>query len=311
MKFSIIFPGQGSQSVGMLGQLAKRHEIVRETFEEVSGYLGYDLWRLVTEGPAEQLNKTLYTQPAMFASGLAVWRCWRLAKGPDPASVAGHSLGEFTALVCAGVLSFTDAIALVKLRAHLMQSAVPIGAGAMVAILGLPGKQVEALCRTHANGKVLEPANYNAPMQTVIAGHTEAVERAVEAAREAGARRTVRLPVSVPSHCSLMEDAARQLTARLEDVPLGVAAFPVLHNVDATPHSDVAGLRAALAAQLYRPVRWLDTIRGLMRQGVGLLLEFGPGRVLTGLNRQITEGIRLQAISTPADLEKALEEAWQ
>lgn len=297
--------------MGMLGQLAKRYEIVRETFEEASGHLGYDLWRLVTEGPAEQLDQTLYTQPAMFAGGVAVWRCWRFAEGPEPASFAGHSLGEYTALACAGVLSFADGLALVRLRADLMQSAVPVGTGAMVAILGLPGKQVEALCRAHAGSKVLEPANYNAPMQTVIAGHTEAVEQAMEAAQEAGARRTVRLPVSVPSHCSLMEDVARQLAARLEEVPLGAAAFPVLHNVDATPHSDAAGLRAALAAQLHRPVRWLDTIRGLMRQGTGLLLEFGPGRVLTGLNRQITEGIRLLAVSTPADLEKALEEARQ
>ena len=282
MNLCIIFPGQGSQSVGMLGELARHHEVVQETFDEASTHLDYDLWKLVAEGPEEQLNDTLYTQPAMLAGGVAVWRCWRLAGGPDPAVLAGHSLGEFTALVCAGVLNFGDALSLVCLRARLMQSAVPAGTGAMVAILGLSGEHVEALCREQADGEVVEPANYNAPEQTVVAGHTGAVERVMVAARAAGARRAVRLPVSVASHCSLMEAAARQLSERLEEISLSPAAFTVLHNVDAAPHPDVAGLRAALAAQLHRPVRWLETVRGLVRQGAGLLLECGPGRGADG-----------------------------
>ena len=307
MKLSIIFPGQGSQSVGMLGELAARYKVVAQTFAEAAEQLGYDLWQLVSEGPAERLNDTLYTQPAMLASGVAVWRCWQEQGGADPALLAGHSLGEFTALVCAGALSFADALQLTTTRARLMQAAVPAGSGAMAAIIGLSGPQVAQLCTEQAAAEVLEPANFNAPMQTVIAGHLGAVQRGMEAARVAGARRALLLPVSVPSHCSLMRDAARQLAGEFAASSWKQPGVPVLHNVDAALHPDVEGLQAALSAQLHRPVRWLEVMRGMVRQGAELLLEFGPGRVLTNLGRQISTGLTLLSVNTPGGLDRALE----
>ena len=311
MKLSIIFPGQGSQSVGMLGELAARYKVVAQTFAEAAEQLGYDLWQLVSEGPAERLNDTLYTQPAMLASGVAVWRCWQEQGGADPALLAGHSLGEFTALVCAGALSFADALRLTTTRARLMQAAVPAGSGAMAAIIGLSGPQVAQLCTEQAAAEVLEPANFNAPTQTVIAGHAGAVQRGMEAARAAGARRALLLPVSVPSHCSLMRDAARQLAGEFAASSWKQPGFPVLHNVDAALHPDVGGLQAALSAQLHRPVRWLEVMRGMVRQGAELLLEFGPGRVLTNLGRQISTGLTLLSVNTPGGLERALEKVGE
>ncbi len=291
----------------MLSELAARYKVVAQTFAEAAEQLGYDLWQLVSEGPVERLNDTLYTQPAMLASGVAVWRCWREQGGADPALLAGHSLGEFTALVCAGALSFADALRLTTTRARLMQAAVPAGTGAMAAIIGLSGPQVEQLCAEQAAAEVLEPANFNAPTQTVIAGHVAAVQRGMEAARAAGARRALLLPVSVPSHCSLMREAARQLAGEFAASAWRQPEFPVLHNVDAALHPDTEGLQAALSAQLHRPVRWLEVMRGMVRQGAELLLEFGPGRVLTSLGRQISTGLTLLSVNTPGGLERALE----
>lgn len=304
--FAAVFPGQGSQSVGMLADLAAAHPEVRHTFEEASEALGRDLWRLSQEGPAEALDATENTQPAMLAAGVAVWRVWQAQGGCAPRAMAGHSLGEYTALVCGGALDFAEAVSLVAERARQMQAAVPAGQGAMAAILGLDDEAVRAVCAEVANGEVVEAVNFNAPGQVVIAGHAAAVERAVAAAKAAGARRAVPLAVSAPSHCALMEPAAEALAPRLAAARITPPAVPVWQNVDAAPHATADEIRTALETQLYRPVRWTDTVRGLAGQGVTHLIEFGPGKVLTGLVRRIDRALTGLAVNDLASLDKAL-----
>jgi [acyl-carrier-protein] S-malonyltransferase len=310
MPFAFVFPGQGSQSVGMLGALAAADATVRATFAEASAVLGYDLWKLVSEGPEAELNATARTQPALLAAGVATWRSWRARGGAQPVLVSGHSLGEFTALVCAGSIEFRAAVGLVRYRGEVMQEAVPAGAGAMAAILGLADEEVEAACReaTTGAGSVVEAANFNSPGQVVIAGESAAVERAIAAAKARGAKRAVMLPVSVPSHSSLMRGAAERLRGRLSAVTLKPPAIRYLSAVDAAAHTEPADIRDLLVRQLSSPVRWTDTLRALAEPGVGQIIECGPGRVLTGLNRRIERRAELKflALEDPASIEAAL-----
>jgi [acyl-carrier-protein] S-malonyltransferase len=306
MHFALLFPGQGSQSVGMLAALAARHTVVRETFAEASAALSYDLWQLVSEGPAEQLDQTERTQPALLAAGVAVWRAWGAQGGPVPMAMAGHSLGEYTAMVCAGALSFADALRLLQRRGQLMQAAVPVGTGAMAAIVGLEDDQVRAVCTEAAQGDVVEAVNFNAPGQVVIAGHKAAVERAAALAKARGAKLTKILPVSVPSHCSLMRPAAEQLAQDLQAVAIQPPSIPVLHNLDAASRSRPEDIRAALVAQLHSPVQWVKTIQALRAQGAAALLECGPGRVLTGLTKRIDKAASGECLQDPQTLEAGL-----
>ncbi len=306
-QIAIVFPGQGSQSIGMLGELAAAWPVVRETFAEASDTLDTDLWHLVSEGPRELLDRTDLTQPAMLAAGVAVWRVWNQAGGHQPAWMAGHSLGEFTALVCAEALGFADAVALVAQRGRFMQEAVPAGAGAMAAVLGLADDQVVAVCVQAAQGEILEPVNFNSPGQVVIAGAAAAVERGIAAAKSAGAKRAVLLPVSVPSHCALMRPAAERLAAALAAITLKAPRIPVLHNVTVDAVADSVAIRDRLVRQLYSPVRWVATVRCLADQGVELLLEAGPGKVLTGLTKRIDDRLEALAVLDPKGLALALE----
>ncbi len=307
MSFAVVFPGQGSQSVGMLSSLVAE-EPVRSTFAEASEVLGYDLWSLVQSGPAERLDATETQQPAMLAAGVALWRLWRRRGGGEPRAVAGHSLGEITALVCAGAIDFAAAVDLVRFRGRVMQEAAPSGAGAMAAILGLEDSVVAEACRLGAEGAIVEPVNFNAPGQVVIAGERAAVERAVEAARRLGAKRAVALPISVPSHSSLMRAAADRLTEKLRSTAFAAPRITYVSAVDARPHGDPADIRGLLERQIASPVRWQDTVRALLAQGVELLLECGPGKVLTGLNRRIERrpGLQCLAIEDEASIEAAL-----
>jgi len=307
--FVFLFPGQGSQSVGMLQGLAQVYPQVRATFAEASEVLGLDLWGLVAEGPADALDRTENTQPAMLAAGVAVWRVWGACGGPNPAAMAGHSLGEYTALVCAGALGFAEAVATVAERGRLMQGAVPAGHGAMAAVLGLDDAEVAALCHREAQGEVLEPVNFNAPGQVVIAGSAAAVGRAVAAAKSAGAKRALVLPVSVPSHCALMRPAADRLAERLAEVPIVVPRMPVIHNVTVETAPDADAIRSLLVRQLYSPVRWVETVRRLAADGAGLALEGGPGKVLSGLGKRILADLTTVPVFDPATLESALEAA--
>ncbi len=304
---AIVFPGQGSQSVGMLGELAAAWPLVGETFAEASDTLGMDLWQVASEGPRELLDRTDITQPAMLAAGVAVWRVWNQAGGPAPAWMVGHSLGEFTALVCAGALGYADAIALVAQRGRFMQEAVPAGAGAMAAVLGLADDQIAAVCAQAAQGGILEPVNFNSPGQVVIAGEAAAVERGIAAAKAAGAKRAILLPVSVPSHCALMRPAAERLAVILAAITLEAPRIPVLHNVTVDAVADPTAIRERLVRQLYSPVRWVETVRCLADQGVGLLLEAGPGKVLTGLTKRIDDRLEALAVLDPKGLALALE----
>jgi [acyl-carrier-protein] S-malonyltransferase len=308
MPFAFVFAGQGSQSIGMLGALAAAHPVVRSTFEEASGVLGYDLWKLVSEGPEESLNATERTQPAMLAAGVAVWRAWRARGGALPALVAGHSLGEFTALTCAGALDFPSTVELVRFRGQVMQEAVPAGTGAMAAILGLDDEAVTAVCREAARGAVVEPVNFNSPGQVVIAGEARAVERAIEAAKTRGAKRAVTLPVSVPSHSSLMRGAGERLRERLNALEVRAPAIRYLSAVDARAHAEPQDLRDLLVRQLSSPVRWTDTLRAVCAGDIGWVCECGPGKVLTGLNRRIEKrsGLTFAALEDPPALDAAL-----
>jgi [acyl-carrier-protein] S-malonyltransferase len=306
MRLALLFPGQGSQSVGMLRELAAVHPAVGETFAEASGVLGYDLWALVQEGPESVLNETERTQPAMLAAGVATWRVWVALGGAEAASVAGHSLGEYTALVCAGALGFPEAVALVADRGRFMQEAVAQGQGAMAAILGLTDAQIEELCEAVAQGEVVAPANYNSPGQVVVAGTAEAVRRLVTAAKAAGARRAVTLPVSVPSHCALMDPASLRLAERLAEVAITSPRVPVIHNVDARSRAEPAAIRAALVDQLHRPVRWVECVRRMEEEGVQMLVEAGPGRVLSGLAKRIAPAVPCASLSDPEGLRGAL-----
>jgi [acyl-carrier-protein] S-malonyltransferase len=286
---AFVFPGQGSQSVGMATDLADNHPEVKQLFEHASDILGKDLWRLVSEGPEADLNQTDNTQPAMLAAGVALWQIWCKQSPVRPAWVAGHSLGEYTALVCANALSFADGIKLVAQRGKLMQEAVPAGIGAMAAILGLDDTQVIDVCAAAAENEVVSAVNFNAPGQVVIAGNVAAVERAIAAAKNAGAKRAIPLPVSVPSHCALMQPAAEQLDRYLQSTVFSAPEMQLVHNVDVATHSDPAAIREALKQQLYRPVRWVDSIKFMSEQGVSRFVECGPGKVLIGLNKRIAK----------------------
>ena len=295
MKLAFVFPGQGSQAIGMMAGFAG-HPVVRETFAEASNVLGDDLWQLVEAGPAEALNLTTNTQPVMLTAGVAVYRAWLASGGPKPVVMAGHSLGEYSALVAAGALSLTDAVPLVRFRAQAMQDAVPAGVGAMAAIMGGEDDAVAAACAEAAQGQVVEPVNFNAPGQVVIAGHREAVERAIALARQKGAKRGVLLPVSAPFHSSLLKPAALKLAAELARVTFAMPAIPVIHNVDVAEHATPEAIRTALARQAANPVRWTATVRRMAEQGVTHIVECGPGRVLAGMNRRIVDSIESYAL---------------
>ncbi|MFZ2627881.1 MAG: ACP S-malonyltransferase [Rugosibacter sp.] len=305
MKFALVFPGQGSQSLGMMGQYGDT-AIVRATFDEASAALGRDLWQLVTEGPAEALNQTVNTQPLMLTAGIAVYRLWLEKGGPQPALMAGHSLGEYSALVAAGVLQLKDAVPLVELRARAMQDAAPAGAGAMAAILGLDATAVIEACAESAQGQVVQAVNFNEPKQTVIAGHKAAVERAAEAVKAKGAKRALMLPVSAPFHCSLMLPAAEKLHIRLADVKFSVPQIPVVNNVDVARLSDPEAIKNALVRQAAAPVRWVETMQAMQAAGVTHVIECGPGKVLSGLAKRCADGLTGLAMADLAGLEAAL-----
>jgi len=294
MTFALVFPGQGSQSPGMMNGFAA-DAAVRDTFAEASECLKQDLWQLASDGPAEALNATVNTQPLMLTAGVAVYRAWRAAGGREPALVAGHSLGEYTALTCAGALAFTDALPLVRFRAQAMQEAVPAGEGAMAAILGLDDDAVRAACAEAAGAETVEAVNFNAPSQVVIAGHKAAVERAVERARARGARRAMLLPVSAPFHSSLLKPAAERLAGYLRDVTLAVPRIPMLNNVDVATESAPERIKDALARQACNPVRWVESVQAIAQRGITSVAECGPGKVLAGLTKRI--GPELQSFA--------------
>jgi len=307
MAFAMVFPGQGSQSIGMLAALAQQESLVTETFAEASGVLGYDLWELCQNGPEEQLASTEKTQPAMLAAGVVAWRVWRKQGGALPAAMAGHSLGEYSALVCASALDFKVAVDLVRFRGEAMQSAVPQGQGAMAAIIGMEDADVVAACAEAAQGEVVQAANFNSPGQVVIAGQKSAVNRAIEVLKSKGCKRALMLPVSVPSHTPLMRPAAERLVERLQNVTFNAPTVPV-YTVEMRRHSDAAGIRQALFEQLVGPVKWTQTIRAILDSGIKTIVECGPGKVLTGLNRRIdrNKDLNMLAIDDPASLNEAL-----
>lgn len=284
---AFVFPGQGSQVVGMLGSLADASPIVKQTFAQASDALGFDLWNLVANGPEADLNQTHNTQPAMLAAGVAVWRAWCEITPIRPAWMAGHSLGEYTALVCSGAMGFEDAVKLVAARGRLMQEAVPAGEGAMAAILGLEDHQVVNTCAEVANGEIVAAANFNAPGQVVIAGQTAAVDRAIDALKALGAKRALKLPVSVPSHCALMEAASDRLNEILQSLNVDMPNTTLIHNADVKSHGSPEVIRYALKEQLFKPVRWVESIKFMHEQGVTAFVECGPGKVLMGLNKRI------------------------
>jgi [acyl-carrier-protein] S-malonyltransferase len=291
----------------MLAELAAEHSQVIDTFEQASDVLGYDLWQLVQDGPADELNETDKTQPAMLAAGVAVWRLWQAGGGAEPALMAGHSLGEYTALVCAGALDYQDAVSLVAERGRCMQSAVPVGTGAMAALLGLDDEAVQAVCEQAAEGEVVSAVNFNSPGQVVIAGQTEAVQRAMALAKESGAKRAVQLPVSVPSHCALMQPAAEAFAKHLDAASITTPSIRVMQNVDALLHDDPGRIRENLNKQLYSPVQWVRSVRAMHEQGVSRIVEAGPGKVLTGLCKRIDKSITAAAVFDQESLVAALQ----
>lgn len=296
-KFAFVFPGQGSQSVGMLADLAPDYSIIQQTFAQASDALGYDLWALTQMGPAERLNETDKTQPALLAASVALWRIYQASGNPMPELMAGHSLGEYSALVCAEALDFVDAIKLVEKRGQLMQQAVPLGTGAMYAVIGLENDIIGKICQESAQDQVVSPVNYNSPGQVVIAGDKAAVERAAANCKEAGAKMVVALPVSVPSHCALMEPAAKQLQLTLESIPFAPAKIKVINNVDVAVASSEAQMKDALVRQLYNPVRWTETIEAMISMGIEQVYEMGPGKVLTGLTKRINRKLPAKQIN--------------
>jgi [acyl-carrier-protein] S-malonyltransferase len=304
---AFVFPGQGSQSIGMLSELASAYPVIEQTFSQASAILGRDLWNLVCNGPEEVLNQTQNTQPAMLAAGVAVWRVWSEVSAVRPAWMAGHSLGEYTALVCADAMRFEDAVGLVSERGRLMQEAVPAGVGAMAAILGLDDHIVVKVCSGAAQGDVVAAVNFNAPGQVVIAGHAAAVDRAIGAAKAAGAKRAVMLPVSVPSHCALMLPAAEKLAEELRGMFLESPTKTLIHNVDVNAHSAPEVIKHALKEQLYKPVRWSDSVKFMHEQGVTVFVECGPGKVLQGLNKRIAKDAEHLAIFDTESLAKVME----
>lgn len=305
---AFVFPGQGSQSVGMLSQLAEAYPIVKLTFEQASEVLGFNLWDLVANGPEENLNQTQNTQPAMLAAGVAVWRVWCEQTDKRPAWMAGHSLGEYTALVCANAIGFEDAVKLVAERGRLMQEAVPAGVGAMAAILGLEDHQVVNTCAEAAQGQIVTAANFNAPGQVVIAGDTAAVERAMEALKALGAKRALKLPVSVPSHCALMEAASDKLNEILQNINIEMPNTTLIHNADVKSHGSPEVIRYALKEQLFKPVRWVESIKFMHEQGVAGFVECGPGKVLMGLNKRIAPDAIHMTMFDPDSIKNVLEQ---
>jgi [acyl-carrier-protein] S-malonyltransferase len=312
MSLAFVFPGQGSQAVGMLAALAAAEPLVEQTFVEASEVVGYDLWKLCQSGPEADLNSTERTQPAMLAAGVATWRVWRRRGGAAPTVMSGHSLGEFTALVCADSLDFRTTIDLVRFRGQVMQAAVPAGQGAMAAVLGLEDEAVEAACAEAAQGEVVEAVNYNAPAQVVIAGTTNAVARAIEACKARGAKRTIPLPVSVPSHSSLMKPAAEQLRQRLEQTEVRSPLVPEIYTVDVRKHGHPQGIKEALVHQLFSPVRWAETVRRMVASGVTHIVECGPGKVLTGLNRRVErrKEISVFSLDDSQSIDEAVTACW-
>lgn len=310
MSFAFVFPGQGSQSVGMLASLASSEPLVKETFDEASAVLGYDLWKLCQEGPEDQLGATERTQPAMLTAGVATWRVWRKHGGGEPAAMAGHSLGEYSALVCAGALDFETAVTLVQFRGRAMQEAAPAGQGAMAAILGVDDGEVVAACTEAAQGEVVQAANFNSPGQVVIAGAAAAVDRAIEILKGKGAKRAIKLPVSAPSHSALMQPAANRLSERLAQTSIDASRARNVYNVDVRRHGDASAdqIRDAIVRQLAGPVRWTQTIQAIVAGGARVIVECGPGRVLTGLNRRIEKNkeIAMLAIEDAESLAAAL-----
>ncbi|MDC4234147.1 ACP S-malonyltransferase [Pasteurella multocida] len=297
-KFAMVFPGQGSQAVEMLAELATEYPVVEETFKQASDVLGYDLWQLVQQGPAEELNKTWQTQPALLAASVAIYRVWQ-EKYPHlkPDVMAGHSLGEYSALVCAGALDFQDAVKLVELRGKLMQQAVPEGTGAMYAIIGLDNEAIISACADAAQGEVVSAVNFNSPGQVVIAGAKAAVERAAAACKDAGAKRALPLAVSVPSHCALMKPAADQLAVSLDNIAIRTPTTAVINNVDVACETENSEIRHALVRQLYSPVRWTETVERMAKDGVQILVEVGPNKVLTGLTKRIVADLQATAVN--------------
>jgi [acyl-carrier-protein] S-malonyltransferase len=305
MKFAFVFPGQGSQSLGMMAAYGDS-PVIRASFDEASTALGRDLWQLVTDGPAEALSQTVNTQPLMLTAGIAVWRLWQEKGGLQPAMVAGHSLGEYAALVAAGVLDLKTAVPLVELRAKAMQDAVPAGVGAMAAILGMDADKVKTICAEQAQGEAVQAVNFNSPEQTVIAGHKAAVERAAEACKAGGAKRTVMLPVSAPFHSSLMQPAAERLQTALAGLDFKAPAIPVVNNVDVAVVTDPAGIKAALVRQAAAPVRWVETMRAMQAAGVTHVFECGPGKVLAGLTKRCADGLAGGAMNDLAGVDSTL-----
>lgn len=305
-QWAVVFPGQGSQQVGMLADLAAAYPVLKESFAEASDALGYDLWDLIQNGDQEQLNLTEYTQPVLLASSVAIWRLWLSQGGRKPVAMAGHSLGEFSALVCAGALDFADALRLVRARGQFMQTAVPVGVGAMAAVMGLDDDGIAEACRQSGGDEVVEAVNFNAPGQVVIAGHAAAVERASQACKELGAKRAVGLPVSAPFHTSLMRPAGERLAEVLADVAIKTPEIPVVHNVHAQTESDPARIEALLVEQIYSPVKWVACVQKLVDTGVEVALECGPGKVLSGLNKRIHKPLTSFNSDSPAAFEAAL-----
>ncbi len=303
---AFVFPGQGSQHLGMLAELAEANPIIQSTFAEASEVLGYDLWALVQDGPEADLNQTDRTQPALLTTGVALWRLWQQKGGAVPAVMAGHSLGEYTALVCAGAIDFKDGVNLVKLRGEFMQQAVPAGAGAMAAILGLDDAAIQSACDVAAEGEVVAPVNFNCPGQVVIAGNKAAVERAIDGCKAAGAKRAIPLPVSVPSHCVLMKPAAEKMAQALQAIEIAMPTIDVIQNVSATKTESVDELVNNLLSQLYSPVQWTESIQRMVELGIETTIECGPGKVLSGLNKKIHRPLNVVAINELAGLEKAL-----
>ena len=306
MNFAAVFPGQGSQSLGMMNDLAESHPSIKETFQESSEILSKDLWKIVTDGPEELLSQTETTQPLMLTAGVAVWRLWQAQGGIIPSAMAGHSLGEYSALVASETIDFPTAVALVAKRSSLMQQAVPEGVGGMAAILGLPREQVIEGCASAAGEQVVEAVNFNSPEQTVIGGHSEAVDRAMEVLAEMGAKRTIKLAMSVPSHCSLLKDIAVEMADALDSAAFQKSTVAVFHNVSASPSDSDEECRKSVAEQLYRPVKWVDTIQALESNGADTIIEFGPGKVLFGLNRRINRKLGNLTIHDTASFDKAL-----
>ncbi|MCG8380147.1 MAG: ACP S-malonyltransferase [Proteobacteria bacterium] len=305
-KLAIVFPGQGSQSIGMMNELVKIEPDIKATFDIASDVLGYNLWAIVVDGPESELNKTEVTQPALLASAVATWKVWQQRASVIPALLAGHSLGEYSALVCADVISFEDGIRLVAERGRCMQEAVPAGVGAMAAILGLDDEQVNKVCQEVNGSEIVSAANFNSPGQVVIAGHKNPVERATEEAKKAGAKRAILLPVSVPSHCMLMREAADRFAETLNNVVFKDAGIPIIQNVDAQARTDAAEIRPLLLEQLYKPVQWVNTIKTMKALEIEKIIECGPGKVLAGLVKRIDRSFNIHFIQDESSLNNAL-----